>query len=169
MKADAERTRYNELVAEINNGTAVERPAYDWAVSYARAKKIKLPPKNANIIELSDAVELAEVIVAEKAAAKTAAKKAPVKKAAAKKTAAKVPAKKTAAKAVNKGTQCTHTDKDGKPDCERDARSRKLCSMHHTAWYRANVPGAMEAARAASRRHAAKKAAAKKAAQTVQA
>jgi hypothetical protein len=70
----------------------------------------------------------------------------------AKKAAAKKPAeKKASTRAVNKGETCA---KDG---CDGDARARGLCSKHHTAWYRENVPGAREAARAASAAYAERK------------
>jgi hypothetical protein len=93
-------------------------------------------------------VELDEIALDERA-------RRAVKRAATKRAAKKAPAKRATAKVVNKGRTCVAVD------CDRPARARGLCGMHHTAWYRANVPGALEAAREASRRHAAKVRAAK--------
>src|SRR3954453_9286946 len=86
-------------------------------------------------------VELDELGLDEKA--RRAAGRAAAKKSPRKATAKKVPARKAAAKVVNKGKKCSERG------CDRPARARGMCSMHHTKWWRQNVPGALERTREA--------------------
>ncbi|MEV6894268.1 hypothetical protein [Kribbella sp. NPDC051137] len=138
------RAEYNALMAAGEAGTKLAPEAFAELAAFAKEKKVKRP-RPEWVLDEPRATEPPAEAEAETPAEKPARKRA----------AAKKPAKEST-RTRNKGETCVHVGEDGKPDCDSDARARGLCSKHHTAWYRANVPGAQDRAREASARYAAK-------------